>query len=232
MLQKCAVEMLLRGDERVIAAEDGPVLLDLIAFEVERCVVRGDRGVFESEVGVVDEEDASDLELAVEDAYLLLEFVEGEVAAGDVGRVGSIFGPLKYSHGENSVEAAESCKVGGAGVEESDPWVAIHFGALLETPAIDVHADDGGVGQVFGEGEDFFSGGAAEGEDGGGGDVLEMLLAGGEEFGIAIGLGVCGALVVRVSVEGAGDLLGSYARVEDESPDGAEGAESVGERSE
>src|ERR1035437_498411 len=196
--------MLLRGDECVIAVKERPVLQDLIAFEIEWCVVRGDCRVLESEVGVVDEEEAAGFQFGVEGAYLLLEFIEGEVALGDAGGVGSVFGPLKDGHAEDGIEVADRGELRGQGVEELDPWVAVLFDALLEAPAIDVDPDDGGIGDVFGEGEGFFSRGTSEREDSGRGCVVEVPLACFEELGVTVALGVGGALVVRISVEGTG----------------------------
>ena len=49
----------LGGDERVVAAEEGALVEELIVFEFERGVVGGYGGVFEAEVGVVDEEESS-----------------------------------------------------------------------------------------------------------------------------------------------------------------------------
>lgn len=61
MLLEGAVHRVLGGDECVVAAEEGALVEELIVFEFERGVVGGDGGVFEAEVGVVDEEESSGL---------------------------------------------------------------------------------------------------------------------------------------------------------------------------
>lgn len=122
----------------------------------------------------------------------------------DGGGVVAILAALEDGHAEDGVEVGEGCVVWTAVVEELDAGAAILLDALAEAPTIDVDSDDSGVGEVFGEGEGFFASGAAKGEDDGIGSVLEMARAGGEEFGVAVGLGVGGALVVGGAVEEAG----------------------------
>jgi hypothetical protein len=75
---------------------------------------------------------------------------------------------------------------------------------VFQAPTIDVDAEDGGVGEVAGEREDFFAGGAAKGEDCGGVEMPEVFAAGFEELGVAIGCGKGGSLKVEIAVEYAG----------------------------
>jgi hypothetical protein len=132
---------------------------------------------------------------------LLREFFEGEAGMRYGSGVIAILAALEDGHGKDGVEVCEGGEGRAAGVEELDAWVAIGFAGLREAPAVDIDGNDGGVGKVFGEGEGFFSGGAAEGEDGGRGDVFEMACAGDEEVGVAIRFGEGCALEVVVAID-------------------------------
>ena len=143
----------------------------------------------------------------------------------------AVLAALENGHAEDGVEVGEGGECGTGWVEEFEAGVAILLDALAETPAVDVDSDDGGRGEVLGERKRLFAGRTAEGEDGGGGSILQMVQAGGEEFGVAIGFGVGGALIVGGSVESTGYLLGTDAGIEGETADVAEGAEGAGERS-
>ena len=61
LLLKGAVGGVAGGDEAIVRAEEGAVVGVLAAGEGERGVVGGGVGVFEAEVGVVDEEEAAGL---------------------------------------------------------------------------------------------------------------------------------------------------------------------------
>ena len=149
---------------------------------------------------------------------------------GDGRGVGAVFAALKDGHGEDGVAGGERGEFGIESMEELDAGVAVLFAGLCEAPAIDVDADDGGAGENFGEREGFFAGGAAEGEDGGRGDAEEVVRTGGEELGVAVGLGEGCALEMGVAVEDAGEVFRADAWVEDKAADVAESAQGAGKR--
>ena len=203
---------------------------DGAAFEIERRVVCGGGGVFEAEVGVVDEEEAAGFELGIETGDLLLKQSEGEALVHDRRGVGAVLAALEDGHGEDGVKVGEGGELATAGVEEADAGVAVGSATLPETPVVDVGPDDGGVGEIFDQGEGLLAGGAAEGEDGGGRCVPEVGGTCGEEFGVAIWLGVGGALDVGVEIVEAGEVLPADAWAEQEAADVSEWTHDTCER--
>jgi len=231
VLAKGAVEVGFAADDDVFGIEEGTLVEGLVFGEVQWLVAGCEAGLGEVEVGVLDEEEAAGFEFDVEEAETFFESLKGEAVADDAVVEVSIFGALEDGHAEDGVEGASNGKLRGMGLDEGQVGVGIAAAALFQAPAIDVDAEDEGVGELAGERKDFFAGGAAKGEDGGGVEILEVFTAGFEELGVAIGCGEGGSLKVEIAVEYAGEYLRPHAGAEDESAAGSEGPEHACERS-